>query len=226
MKKDDFDPFEILGVDENASKEEIKKAYKKLSKKHHPDRNKGSEESHDIFVKISMSFKLLTDPDERKKFDEGAYHSNLNEIERVALDGVFSLFSQYVDRMTSGMLDREMLDDPRELIEQKVKNDIETFKMTISAIEKEVKKLKKFKEKLSKHIKKTPKNNLLEKAINIKIRALDDQILPNRRNISVGEKALEFISDYEFDFSENDEIKNSIMESFGKSRLRGIINTI
>ena len=51
--------YKILGVDEKSSKEEIKKAYRGLSLKHHPDRNKNNAESNTLFQKINEAYDKL-----------------------------------------------------------------------------------------------------------------------------------------------------------------------
>lgn len=58
--------YEILGVDENASQEEIKKAYRNLAKKHHPDSEDGNSEK---FKEINEAHKVLKDKESRKKYD-------------------------------------------------------------------------------------------------------------------------------------------------------------
>ena len=61
--------YDILGVEEKCSQDEIKKAYRKLSFMHHPDKNGNSAESTEKFQKISEAFSVLSDPDERVKYD-------------------------------------------------------------------------------------------------------------------------------------------------------------
>ncbi len=60
------DPYEVLGVDKNASKSDIKKAFRELSKKHHPD--KGGDETE--FKKISAAYEILSDEQKRAQFDQ------------------------------------------------------------------------------------------------------------------------------------------------------------
>lgn len=61
--------YDILGLDEKCTPEDIKKAYRKLSFMHHPDKNGNSQESTEKFQKISEAFSILSDPNERIKYD-------------------------------------------------------------------------------------------------------------------------------------------------------------
>ena len=61
--------YDTLGVEEKCSQDDIKKAYRKLSFMHHPDKNGNSTESTEKFQKISEAFSVLGDPDERVKYD-------------------------------------------------------------------------------------------------------------------------------------------------------------
>ncbi len=63
------DYYSILGVDKNASSDEIKKAYRKLAKQHHPDVNKGDKASEAKFKDISEAYEVLGDAEKRKKYD-------------------------------------------------------------------------------------------------------------------------------------------------------------
>ena len=65
------DPYEILGVAQTASPEEIRKAYLRLAKKLHPDLNPGSKHSEDRFKEVSAAYDLLSDSDKRQRFDSG-----------------------------------------------------------------------------------------------------------------------------------------------------------
>ncbi|KAF7791747.1 hypothetical protein EIP86_002771 [Pleurotus ostreatoroseus] len=64
------DYYKLLGVDKNASEEEIKKAYKKQALKWHPDRNAGSEEASKKFKEISEAFEVLSDKQKRTIYDQ------------------------------------------------------------------------------------------------------------------------------------------------------------
>jgi molecular chaperone DnaJ len=65
------DYYKILGVGKNASDDEIKKAYRKLARKYHPDRNAGNKQAEERFKEISQAHDVLSDPDKRKQYDRG-----------------------------------------------------------------------------------------------------------------------------------------------------------
>src|ERR1700751_1436378 len=65
------DYYKELGVGKNASDEEIKKAYRKLARKYHPDRNQGDKQAEERFKRISQAHDVLSDPDKRKAYDRG-----------------------------------------------------------------------------------------------------------------------------------------------------------
>jgi DnaJ-class molecular chaperone len=65
------DPYEVLGVPRSASEAEIKKAYRKLAKKFHPDSNKSDPKAKEKFAEVSAAYDLLSDKDKRGQFDRG-----------------------------------------------------------------------------------------------------------------------------------------------------------
>ena len=62
--------YKVLGVDKKASEDEIKKAYRKLARKYHPDRNPDDKEAEEKFKEISAAHDILADPEKRKEYDE------------------------------------------------------------------------------------------------------------------------------------------------------------
>jgi len=65
------DPYEVLGVSKGASQEDIKKAYRKLAKKLHPDSNKKDPKAASKFAELNGAYEIVGDDDKRKKFDRG-----------------------------------------------------------------------------------------------------------------------------------------------------------
>jgi curved DNA-binding protein len=65
-----IDYYKILGIDKNATQEEIKKAYHKLARKHHPDLNPNDKNAKANFQQINEANEVLSDPEKRKKYDQ------------------------------------------------------------------------------------------------------------------------------------------------------------
>ncbi|PSR05570.1 MAG: molecular chaperone DnaJ [Bacteroidetes bacterium SW_11_45_7] len=88
------DYYKILGVSRNASQDEIKKAYRKLAVKYHPDRNPDDKQAEEKFKDISEAYEVLSDPEKRKKYDK--LGSRYKEYEQAGQAGDFD-FSQWAN---------------------------------------------------------------------------------------------------------------------------------
>lgn len=70
----EFTHYQVLGVSESASQEEIKSSYKNLAKKFHPDKNPGNSAFEEHFKKINSAYQILSNPDKRKNYDIKLYY--------------------------------------------------------------------------------------------------------------------------------------------------------
>ena len=74
------DYYNLLGVKRGASDDDIKKAYRRLARKHHPDVNPGDKVAEDKFKQISEAYDVLSDPKKKEVYDKfGSYSENLRD---------------------------------------------------------------------------------------------------------------------------------------------------
>ena len=64
------DYYDVLGIDRNADEKTIKKAYRKLAKKYHPDTNAGNADAADKFKEVNEAYDVLSDPKKKKMYDQ------------------------------------------------------------------------------------------------------------------------------------------------------------
>jgi len=85
------DYYSLLGISKNATEDEIKKAYRKLAVKYHPDKNPGNKQAEEKFKEMGEAYEVLKDPDKRKKYDK--LGSNWKQYEQTSGGGAD--FSQW-----------------------------------------------------------------------------------------------------------------------------------
>src|SRR5450755_1043965 len=79
------DYYKILGISKTSSEEDIKKAYRKLARKLHPDLNPNDKEANKKFQQINEANEVLSDPEKRKKYDQyGKDWQHADEFEKAA----------------------------------------------------------------------------------------------------------------------------------------------
>lgn len=100
------DPYELLGVDRNVSQDELKRSYRKLAKKYHPDLNPGDEEAQEKFKEISEAYEILSDPQKKSQYDRfgsaafenggagGGFSQNFGGFDDIFGDIFGDIFSQ------------------------------------------------------------------------------------------------------------------------------------
>jgi len=69
------DPYDILGVGRSASADEIKKAYRQMAIKYHPDKNPGDKAAEEKFKEAASAYEILSDPDKKAKYDRFGHHA-------------------------------------------------------------------------------------------------------------------------------------------------------
>ena len=82
MEKRDY--YEVLGVSKTATADEIKKAYRKLAVKYHPDKNPGDKEAEEKFKEAAEAYDVLSDPQKRQRYDQFG-HAGMGEIGRASV---------------------------------------------------------------------------------------------------------------------------------------------
>ena len=94
MAKRDY--YETLGVSRNASEEEIKRAYRRMAMKYHPDKNPGNKEAEAKFKECAEAYEVLSDPEKHTRYDqfghEGLRGAGMHDFSRMNVEDIFSMF--------------------------------------------------------------------------------------------------------------------------------------
>ena len=81
------DPYRVLGIGRSASEADIKKAYRKLARRHHPDVNRNSKASEDRFKEIQEAYELLSDKQRREYYDTYGHDAIHNDFQSYGRGG-------------------------------------------------------------------------------------------------------------------------------------------
>jgi len=94
MAKRDY--YEVLGVGKNASADDIKRAYRRMAMKYHPDKNPDDKEAEARFKECAEAYEVLSDTDKRKSYDqfghEGLRGAGIHDFSRMNVEDIFSMF--------------------------------------------------------------------------------------------------------------------------------------
>ena len=100
MAKRDY--YRILDVDRNATPEELKKAFRQLALKYHPDRNPGDRQAEASFKEAAEAYEVLSDPQKRARYDRFG-HEGLSGMRAHEFTGVEDIFSHFADIFSGGL---------------------------------------------------------------------------------------------------------------------------
>ncbi len=112
------DLYATLGVDKKASSEEIKKAFRRKAKKHHPDTNPGDKEATKHFQEIVLANKILSDPDKRSRYDQTGDTSDQPDNK---IANLVSILSQVFQNTLGSLLEQHKEPKYQDMI-QEMKN--------------------------------------------------------------------------------------------------------
>jgi len=103
MAKRDY--YEVLGVNKDASADEIKRAYRRLAMKYHPDKNPDNKDAEARFKECAEAYEVLSDADKRRQYDQfghdGLRGAGMHDFSRMNVDDIFSMFG--LDDLFGGM---------------------------------------------------------------------------------------------------------------------------
>lgn len=183
-------PYDILGVDKNASQEDIKKAFKDKAKNTHPDRGGNEEE----FKKIAEANMILSDPERRKYYDQtGSTKNHRPSFEQRLVDHLDKAIVAAIENCEISMIKKFNI--VTEIINSN-KQQISKFNKEINNITRKKQTLEEFVRRLSKKDKGS--SDLLKASISNRMQMMDLTIDNIRQEIDFLENVEKFLKEYEY----------------------------
>jgi DnaJ-class molecular chaperone len=188
-----MDHYQTIGVDRNASQEEIKKAYREKSKELHPDANGGDDKG---FAALGKAYEILSDPEKRKRYDETG-SDNANNDEDMANSLISKLTLTFVENVGNvGEISltefiSTYLKDQKKRGEEEIKASEAILERTTNAS--------------NRIAKKGQGLNIILLTLQTKINFITSDIKNHKNNLLVFERALELIKEYEYTLEEKKE---------------------
>ncbi|MBS4027314.1 MAG: molecular chaperone DnaJ [Ignavibacteriales bacterium] len=110
------DYYEILGVTRSSTADEIKKAYRQMAMKFHPDRNPGNKESEQKFKEAAEAYEVLSDPDKRARYDRFGHQGmrsgqDVHDFQNVNINDIFTMFGDVFGQQFSQQFGGSVFDE-------------------------------------------------------------------------------------------------------------------
>ena len=193
-----MDLYEALNINKTATKEQIKKAYRKKAQKAHPDRGGKPEEFH----KLSVAYTVLMDDQKKAHYDStGKYNEKKNNLDQQAFQELFTLINKLIGEMIQGNVE-VIHKNVVKTVQSGIGQGIDKTKDIIREAKKKVKKLEKLKERFN-YI--GDKINIVAGVFDQQAKALTTQIKQQEDLKIIGEKMLELLKDYDFRVDEKNQ---------------------
>lgn len=126
--------YKILGLNKNASEDDIKKAYRKLSKQYHPDLNNGVESRE--YIDIITAYKILINPEKKRIYDEtGEIKSNPDDTRQKIVSNILGIFNNIISNQSINLHQNDIFDIMRNTIkdeQKKIENEIKNMNILIA----------------------------------------------------------------------------------------------
>lgn len=191
-----MNPYEILGVDADATQDEIRDAYIRLSKEKHPDKEGGS---HDEFVKIKAAYDVLNNPDQKLMFDQMGVMPGTPEYQVVheAIQSIARAFDQVMIAVKIEDLGARNI---VQMIRETIGGTKREGEKSLADVKDALTRCTKAEKILRKQMKRKNKNkpDIFQKFLAERIMQINMTMAAIERALSVVYKAEEILSDYEF----------------------------
>ena len=190
------DPYEVLGVGKKADKSTIKKAFRNLSKKLHPDKNLGDKtKAEESFAEVSLAYSILSDERRRGLYDQGV-PDDLDE-DAEAVKNIATMFHSAIQENFDRLEYVDLVSIVRKNLE---KNQVEATK----AKKKNLQSREKVERLIKRAGRKTKgKDNILASVFKNVIKEIDQMLTVNDVKMVIIEKALDLIDDFVYDYEDS-----------------------
>ena len=190
--------YEALNINKSATKEQIKKAYRKKAQKAHPDAGGNAEDFH----LISTAYTVLMDDTKKAHYDDtGKYNEKVNDLDQQAFQELFAMINKLIGEMIQGnveVIQKNIIKTVRAGIGQGIDKTIDI----IREAKKKAKNLEKLKERFNYT---GDKINIVAGVFEQQSKALATQIRQQEDVKIIGKKMLELLKDYEFRVDEKNQ---------------------